>query len=319
MRLKHLSGPPLWISLATVVGILILLAAFWLTSDSPADWLAGTLVNVGASVVLIVPIYLLTKRLDERIGQFSSETQASVRALADRVETFEQDVERRIEDIAGAVEERLEQERQADAAAFEALRENPSRRVVLEALWRAKDLQLISTKRGPRVRISPTWHIFVRFNLQPNPFPGESVISFTVEDYHGNALKVVPWPEVEDTATTLTKLARSIEANIGEAPNITSVFHGLFEIIRVAQSDVARRPIWQLCPPQWVIAETGIVTYGSARVYDISMHQLANDKSLSNHMHRKEWIIADSFDEAAALAIELRKKTEEELRNRLPF
>ncbi|MEU7171275.1 hypothetical protein ABZ949_07275 [Micromonospora tulbaghiae] len=300
-------------SIATVIGVGTLLAGFALTSDGIGDWTSGVLVNIGASVILVVPIYLLTKRLDERIERVGSETQSSVRALADRVETFEQGVERRIDEVASSVASRLAQESRADAEAFDALGSAPSRDAVLRALERANELGLISQRRGPRVCVSGDRQLFVQisFNENPDYFRGEEEISFTVEGYDGTALEVVPWSDKDDVEAVLVRLGRVLQRKTAEPHlDVKALFEGLTAALMVAQSDPDRRPIWQLCPPQWAVTEHGIITYGNAPNYGVSIKALARDSHLAGHLADKTWVESDSLEEAVSVALSLDRKRE---------
>ncbi|MCW3813714.1 hypothetical protein ONA91_04475 [Micromonospora sp. DR5-3] len=310
MRLNWLRGLDLWVVVATVAGIGTLLAALAMTSDGLGDWGAGVLVNIGASVLLIVPVYILTKRLDKRIERVGSETRSSVQALADRVETFEQDVERRIEDVAASVAAQLEQERHEDKAAFTALGSAPSRDSVLEALRRANELGLISQRRGPRVCVSDAWRIFVRidFNEAPDRYFDEEEVSFTLETFDGNMLAVVLWPEDQDVEAVMVKLGRSLlRETSGEQLDVRGLFEGMSRALSIAQTDPERRPIWQVCPPQWVVTEHGIHTYGGAPYYGAATRALEGNARLATHIAEKTWVDPDSLDDAVAVALALSK------------
>lgn len=311
MRLKRPRGLPLWVSIATVTGVGALLGGYVLTSDGIGNWTSGVLVNIGASVILVVPVYLLTKRLDQRIEQVGSETQSSVQALADRVETFEQGVERRIDDIAASVTSRLAQESRADAEAFQALGSAPTRDAVLRALVRANELGLISQRRGPRVCVSEDRQLYVQigFNEEPDYFRGDEEITFTVEEFDGTALEVVPWSDKHEVETILVRLGRVLQRKTtGPHLDVKALFEGLTEALTVAQTDVDRRPIWQLCPPQWVVTEHGLTTYGNAPRYGVSVDALARQEHLGSHIADKAWVDGDSFYDAVTVALSLYRK-----------
>jgi hypothetical protein len=151
----------------TIGGLGAILAALWLTEGGPAEWGAGVLVNVGAAILLVVPLYLLNRRLDNRIESVRTETRSSVEALTTRVSSFEHEVERRLEDVATSVSTRLAEEQARDLEAFDALRESPTYSTVHEALRRANELGLIVRQRGPRVCVSEGWRVFVRVDFKP--------------------------------------------------------------------------------------------------------------------------------------------------------
>jgi len=256
---------------ATVFGLTMVLYALVLTPEA-GEWAAGVLVNLGSAVLLVVPIYLLNRGIDRRIQQVKIETATQVRAIAAQVSTFEADVERRLEDVAASVTVRLAEERKRDSAAFDMLLHAPSRTTVEQALTRAHDLGLIQPKRGPRVRVSEEWDLYVRVDFDEgsmhysaNGFGVESgeLIEFTVENKGGRELELVPWPEGDEVADVMVRIGRALErGGTSESFDVARYFRGLRDALVVAASHPDRRPIWQLCSPQWAVTSRGIVSCG---------------------------------------------------------
>jgi hypothetical protein len=316
MRWKRPSRTDLVLTVATLGGLGTLFTALGLTHSGTREWGAGVLVNVGASILLVVPIYLLNRRLDNRIEEVRVETRSSVEALTDRVSSFEHDVERRLDDVAASVATRLEQERQQDIAAFDALANAPTRLVVHEALRRADEMGLISQRRGPRVCVSENWRRYVRIDYDEDPdrFHGFEDITFTVENFDGEALDVIPWPADQDIEEAMVRVGRAVQrVTSGDDLDVKSLLDGLRDVLTVAHTHPDRRPVWQLCPPQWVVTETLVQTYGDAPHYGVSIKNLKIDPHMPRHVSQKTWVDPDSFDEAYAVAIALYEQEQRRL------
>ncbi|SCL38435.1 hypothetical protein GA0074692_5010 [Micromonospora pallida] len=290
MRFKRPRGLDLVVVLATLASVAILLAALPFTSDGLGAWGAGVLVNIGASVLLVVPVYVLNRRLDNRIERAQDETRSSVNALADRVSGFEKDVERRLEDVAKSVSARLAEEREQDRVAFDGLLEGASRKTFEDALRRAHDLGLIQAKRGPRVCVSRAWDLYVRVDFDDENVvrtnggwgigKGE-LIEFVVERLNGKVLEVVPWPAGEDLREVMVRVGRALErGGSGAEFDVRKLFQGYREALAVAGSHPSRRPVWEVCPPQWVVTPQGIAAYGDGPPFVAPVDELRPVNSL---------------------------------------
>jgi hypothetical protein len=93
---------------------------------------------------------------------------------------------------------------------------------------------------------------------------------------------------------------------------------GLRDALIVASTHPDRRPILQLCPPQWAVTARGIVTYGNAPLYAVSAQKLRSDEHLASHVGTKSWVDRDSFDEAYEVAATL-DQFDDPLEGELPF
>ncbi|GAA1794371.1 hypothetical protein GCM10009682_15190 [Luedemannella flava] len=236
------------------------------------------------------------------------ETKSSVDALTERVTTFEQGVERRIDEVAAAVSSRLAQESDQDLAAFDSLAGAPSRAAVLEALVRAVDMGLIRPWRGPRVLVSEGFSIFVRvdYDEDPDPFHGEEEITFVVEELDGSQLESVTWDTDLSVDDVMVRLGRAIQRHTSrEVLDVRTLFAGIRDALVVASTHPSRRPILQLCPPQWAITDTGVVSYGKSPLYEVSARKLRADSHMENHVGAKTWVDRDSWEGAYVVACAL--------------
>jgi uncharacterized coiled-coil protein SlyX len=141
-----------WLSVILVVVGLGLLVLSWSLPQSESWW-AGVLVEIGATVMLLVPLLLLTG-LVERQFRGVREAQAEIEAsqahtsvrieqlAADVAETREQ-ISRTREELAQTMRERLSRVAETERAMVDALESNPSMTATRDALKRACDLKLI--------------------------------------------------------------------------------------------------------------------------------------------------------------------------------
>jgi hypothetical protein len=105
----------------------------------------------------------------------------------------------------------------------------------------------------------------------------------------------------------MVRVGRAVQrAASGDEFKVESYFGGLRDALTVAYSHPDRRPVWQLCPPQWVVTRTGLAAYGDGRgPYVVSIAALRRDPHLSDHVREKPWVDPDSFDEACMAGMEL--------------
>lgn len=311
MRRIRLRGTDVMLAGVSVGGLGALIAALWLTDAGLGEWAAGVLVNLGAAVLLVVPLYLLNRRLDARIENVRAETKASVEALTDRVSTVEHEVGLRIDDVAASVSKRLAEERVQDLAAFDSLVEMPTWQTVREALRRADALGLISRERGPRVCVSEEWRVFLRIDFQSRytvEVGGpDGYITLTIESFDGGKIDQITWERGENFEEVMVRVGRAVQRlTSGTNWDIRAFFNELRDALAVAHTSPERRPVWQLCPPQWIVTDRSVVSYGNGRgPYGVAIPDLKNDPHLSVHVREKPWVDVDSFEKAEHVGITL--------------
>lgn len=302
-----------WIAAGvTTAGAAMLWVSWALTSTRGAEWFAGALVNGGTAVLLFVPLYIFTRRLDRHIEEVRDETSSTVDALSERVSTFEADVDRRLDDVARSVAERLSEARGQDAAAFAALRETPSRAVLEEAMQRAKALGLVDP-RGPRVCVIEP-DVYVRVHVTPEDETwktGVETIEFGVEPMNGNGGAWIGWAQDETVDDVMFGVGREIERRAsGHTFDVSDFFVRLAETLEVANLDTLRRPIIQLCPPQWAVTSHGLVPYGSHHRYHVEHERLRDQPRIATEVAEKGWVDPDSFNDAHTVSLALFPKQE---------
>ena len=293
----------------TVAGVAMLAGSRDLSGSASAEWWSGALVNSGTAVLLFVPLYLLTRSLDRRVERVRAEAVEGVETLTSRVASFEADVDKRLDDVARSVASRLAAERAADAEAFDALAERPTRTSVLRALAVGHRQGLIA--RPPRVLVNEGERLYVAFERggeDEGLASEEDDLTLLLEGIGGEFLDCVVWGGDVSVEDAMFKLGRELEARShpSDGFDVAALFSGLADLLRVASSSPERRPLIQLCPPQWAVREGGVVSYGTGvPLYGIGVARLRHDRSWSAHMAEKSWVDMDSFDDAHLAAVSL--------------
>jgi len=292
----------------TVGGVAMLVVSSNLGGSASAEWWAGVLSNAGTAVIFVVPLYLVTRRLDRHVEAVRAEAVEGVEAVAAQVSDLKADVDKRIEDVARSVTARLKAEQEADVRAFDALATEPSRRNVIRALAVALSQDFIN--RPPRVRVSKQEHLYLAFDYGGDDvnIPGDDdELTLELRAIGGTYLDSAYWSSEESVENFMFKVGRMVQAKTGpsEVLDAAALFTGLANLLRVAATSAERRPIIQLCPPQWAVTEGGIVSYGPHGPYQIPVHRLRGDEDWGRQMAGKGWVNMESFDDALLAAASL--------------
>lgn len=320
-------GPRVMTLVLAVLGV-GLIAASLLPGDDGLDdqWTRDVLMTVGASFALFAPLYLLTRSLDRHLDQVSAETRQQVEevrsdtaqrveevrsqatetssALSVQVEALRADVDRRLDDVAERVAARLQAEAAADRAAFDSLRTDASREAIVAAMSRAHRLGLVSTFRPPRVSISDSARLYASIEYNADRWDDEE-LQLKIETVNGHVEEWIPWPEDRKAENVLVDVGRALSKHTNETFDPTAFLGGLADLLEAALSHPERRPAVQLCPPQWMVCEWGVVTYGRAKLYGVNHERLRTSTTITEHVASKTWVDVDSWDAAheAALAL----------------
>lgn len=171
MKLPAKRRTRLWLTAWLVAGGAVLALSWVVTKIDRTEWWAGVLVNLGASALLVSPVYWLTKRLEtdvtEKFHKVRDDTTAQVAGLSDQVDTFKRDVDERIGSLADQVNATVREERDRDADLFGRLADDPTEETLRAAFDRAHDRGLVDATRGPRVAIREG-QTYLRLDLPRN-------------------------------------------------------------------------------------------------------------------------------------------------------
>lgn len=296
-----------------VVG-LALIAVSMIPGPGPDDaWLRDVLMTVGASIALFAPFYLLTRSLDRHLDQVATETaqqvvearteaQAATDELSGQVQALRTHVDERLADVADQVAARLDAEAAADTAAFDALRTAaPTREVLIDAITRAVDLGLVTMRHPPRVLVSEHAHLYVSVEYYEDDWNDREPLQLRVEDQSGRVYESIEWTYGSNAVDVLVDVGRAFRKHTSEPFPTAAFFTHFADLLDAANSHAERRPAIQICPPQWMVTDWGVITY-DRRVYGVQNRQLHESQTIDSHVAEKHWVDADSFEVATAAA-----------------
>lgn len=306
-------------ALLGVAGLAAVLGSM-LPGPGPDDaWLRDLLMTVGSSALLFVPFYLITRSLDRHLDRVAADTERQVEEVrtdtarqvedvraetARQVEEVRTDVDRRLAEAADILAARLGTEAAADRAAFDTLRTKaPDRDAFWEAMERAHRLGFVASRYGPRVRVSEAARLYVGVEIDTRDIADEP-IQFRVERVGGNVEEWVPWPADADGVDVMVEVGRAIYRLTGETFDLTVFLGGLADLLDAANGHPDRRPAIELCPPQWMVCEWGVVAYRD-RTYGVALGTLQASPTMSPHVADKPWVDPDSWDAARTVALAL--------------
>ncbi|KRA30971.1 MULTISPECIES: hypothetical protein [unclassified Nocardioides] len=302
-----------------VAGLAAVLGSM-LPNPGPDDaWFRDLLMTVGSSALLFVPFYAITRSLDRHLDRVADDTAQQVEEVrtdtarqveevrtktAQQVEEVRAEAQSRIDDVTSRVAARLEAEAAADRDAFAALRSpDPTRDTFWDAFDRALRLGLVSETRHPRVNISRQSHLYVSVEIDTNDWADEP-LQFRVETLAGRVEDYVPWPADQTAEDVLVEVGRLLFKHTAEAFDPALLLRGFADLLEAAMSHPERRPAIQLCPPQWMVCDWGVIAYDE-HIYGVNLPKLQTSSTISSHVAEKGWVHLDSWESAyeAALAL----------------
>lgn len=172
-----------------------------------------------------------------------------------------------------------------------------------DAFERAHRLGLVSAWRPPRVNISNHSRLYVSVELDTDDWADP--LQLRIESLGGRVEDWIPWPEDQDVEEVLVEVGRALFKHTGEKFDPGALLGGLADLLEAALSHPERRPAIELCPPQWMVCEWGVIAY-DAHIYGVNLEQLQTSPTIAAHVTTtKGWVDPDSWDAAyeAALAL----------------
>ena len=302
-----------------VAGLAAVLGSM-LPNPGPDDaWLRDLLMTVGSSALLFVPFYAITRSLDRHLDRVAEETAQQVKEVrsetarqveevrsdtAQQVEEVRAETQSRLDDLTSRVAARLEAEATADRDAFAALRSpDPTRDAFWDAFDRAVKLGLVSETRHPRVNISRESHLYVSVEIDTRDWADEP-LQFRVETLAGRIADYVAWPADRTAEDVLVEVGRLLFKHTAEVFDPALLLRGFADLLEAAMSHPERRPAIQLCPPQWMVCDWGVIAYDE-HTYGVSLTKLQTSSSISAHVAEKSWVDLDSWESAYESALAL--------------
>ncbi len=277
---------------ATVVGI-ALVGTGWVIEG--AAYVPGLLMQLGSSLMLLVPLAILGFMLEGRLRR----TEEQVRATAEQLET-----------LTTVTRERLAANRRQRDQMFDTAKRVPSQGRIRALLADAADIGAIDGS-GPRVQV-PGTELRVRFR------PQDGDVLTVVEEADGTPLAQLPWTAGEAAdgfAQQLAGVLRKLDRYPGDgAFDPTRILQHLLEMVRLGvESSTGEHPrdlghLIEVPNEQWAISSEGL--YSLQQHYHIPAQRITGSHDdWPRHMRSLAWVDEAAFDEAYLIARQLLRHT----------
>jgi hypothetical protein len=288
---------------AGAVGVSLLAGSLAIFSSSVADivpwsWMDDMLLNVGAAVLLVVPIELFSARLRRRVAEVDERQTAAVNSVEASLTTRVDSLDERVESLADLnrlVSTDAKMRRDADRESFAALgADAPTREGVLRALQRATDRTLIASQ-GARVPVALRANLRLRFAV------GDAGLIIGLEWIDGQPCRSWIWTLDKSAGDLFSEVAEAVES-VGEPRplDLEFAFQRLAAALTTADTIQAARPLLELFPPQWALTEHAIISTDQHE-YEVT-HARIDRIGMDRQVTGKPWLDHDSYDEAHLVA-----------------
>jgi uncharacterized membrane protein len=272
----------------TVAGI-TLVASGWVIQGQA--YVPGLLMQLGTSMMLLVPLALLGFILENRMRR----AEEQIRATAAQLDT-----------LTAVTRQRLAEHRQQREDLFSAANRNPTQEMLRSLLGEAVEVGAIAAG-GARVQL-PGHPIRVRFR------PDDADVAAQAEEPDGTALGLVPWHAGEPVTIFAERLAarlRAVDRYPGDSSfDPTALLQRLLKLVQLgieARTGERARdlgPLIETPNEQWAISSEGL--FSLQRPYHIPVRRIiGSHEDWPRYMRTQAWVDAAAFDEAYLLARQL--------------
>lgn len=277
---------------AVTVGGVALVAIGWVIQGR--SYAPGLLLQLGSSLMLLVPLALLGFMLEGRLRRAEEQLQAT----AEQLDT-----------LTAVTRERLAESRRQQDQMFDEAKRAPSRQAIHTLLTEAAKIGAIDGA-GARVRV-PQTDARLRFRASGDD------IAATVENADGAPLGLLEWDSEETADNFAQELAgalRKADKYPGD-PNYDPgrVFQRLLETVQLGvQSRIGEYPrdlghLIEVPNEHWAISAEGL--FSLRQHYHIPTDQITGAHiDWQRHVRSLGWVDQAAFDEAYALARNLLAK-----------
>ena len=269
----------------TAVGV-TLVAAGWVMQG--LAYVPGLLMQLGTSMMLLVPLALLGFVLERRMRRAEEQIRATAAQL---------------DNLTAATREQLSEHRRQREELFGAAKQDPAQAKIRVLLDEAVQIGAI-VPEGARVQM-PGSQLRLRFR------PDGTDILVRVEELDGSNFGAVPWHTGEEAKIFARRLVTHLQA-ADRYPGDTSfdpttVLQKLLKLIQLGvESRTGERPrdlgpLIEIPNEQWAISGDGL--FSLQRPYRIQARQLVGSaQGWPQYMRTQGWVDAQAFDEAYLLA-----------------
>ncbi len=299
-----LARSTVWIAIATLgIGLSCILAGALIE-----DYGQSVLLEMGAAIVLVAPLFILERALEARLRETESRTSTVERGVKDLREELTRATVR-IADLSSAVEGGLNELEVQDDQTLERFSESPTARTLRDLLARMIDLNVIS-RAGLRVQV-PLMYPRIRF--APNADP--SAVSVTVEELDGTLIEGFVWDDSSSAVDVMTGAAEALQRkNAFPGRGAFDATNMLQEIVSLCRVGVSKKrsgstldlsPLVERVGEQWAVTIYGLECLEMP--YPIHWKRF-DERDFKPHVMSKTWVEKDDLHMAwgAAEALHVR-------------
>lgn len=271
---------------------------------SGEGYISNLLLQVGSSLVLLIPLVLLGRVIEDRIKEADTRTREVSQQIADVAHDVQQTADQ-VDAIGRLTRERL-REAQSDLDDQLLMAEvDPSQHNIAVVLAAATDARALSPA-GLRFRLGPLTDHWLRFSLDGS----RSATLLTVESRDTALATRIVWHNstpAQALFATLTSEMRTFEVGVEEIDS-SAILRRLIGDIKVALSrvehgDVQRwGPLIEIVGANWAVATGGLCRLD--RHFGIPANRLLNAREdWRAYVLRNSWADADESTEALRTAV----------------
>jgi hypothetical protein len=294
--------------LAAGLGMVV---AGWVIQGS--DYLPGLLLQVGSSVDLVAPLFVLNRYMERRLRRTEEHT-AGIAASLGRVQAGVDRAAVRLDQLDAVIAGARDSGTDAVLSAAALLADEVSRGIVAEALAKAEAAGAIS-RDGIRVRIQQsTWRLRFRSCTAVPGGPVTQPFAVELEDAAAQNRVLLRWPEGTGPEVLIIAVIRALEANrdhlaaagIGGAALYGRLSANLLQAVRLSRRP--ERPavggVLEIVNDQWAVAANGLIAVDLP--YLVPRARIAGSREdWVGYLSQKDWVDQAKIREAEAVARDL--------------
>lgn len=294
------------LSAAAAVGAVLIVGGWIIQGRS---YLPAVLLQVGASLVLVVPLLVLGRLMEARLRRTEERTKAisaSLTAIGARVD----ETATRLDELDTLSRQDAARQLASDLQAVDNAEQQFSRGILTDLTERAISRRAIAAG-GVRARV-PGTEYWLRLRADTTGIGGP-ILSYSLERRDATNAVTVTWAEGQESAAIGARLAEELTARHAytgrDAFNASTVFRELLNTIRTGlqhQAPEARKlgPLIELPNDQWAITVEGLDSL--SQQYHIPAARLTGtNEDWSSYMTGLPWVDHDKFMDAYRTATEL--------------
>lgn len=299
----------IWIPV--VVAGVMFIGVSALVGDANSVWWQTLLLNLGTTVLLILPIYLITRSLERRVEQQVGSANTRIDDLSSTVADVETQV-RSIQELADEFAQQRETVTGERRDLFRSLAQHPTREQLHKAVDLAESLRLVDLVDTPGLRApiqesATTYLALIRY------FEGDD-LNFQLQDIRGHALpdtneQELLWPA--DDQNGLAVFFPRVEDLLYRAQDFHQLdpahwFRRISATLLAAFKVPDARPIVELIGDQWAMLDD--IALALPHGYPVPYNRMpvnSKDPLSQVHVARKAWAHEPSVDRAYWVGQEL--------------